>query len=287
MMAATKDLSRGDLKRYLEERALTLRRHCLEMIGRAKSGHPGGSLSAADIVAVLYFHHMRQDPKNPRDPDRDRFVLSKGHAAPVLYAALAENGYFPLQDLQGLRQLDSRLEGHPDMNKVSGVDITSGSLGQGLSAANGMALAGRIDGRDYRVYVLIGDGESQEGMIWEAAMFGAHHKLDRVTAFVDYNNLQIDGHVSDIVEVQPLKDKWRAFGWHVLEVDGHDVIAIEDALKEADMMHGKPTVILARTVKCKGVSFMENKADWHGKAPNDDELRQALAELSCVPEVGA
>ncbi len=286
-MATTDELSRSDLKRYLEERALTLRRHCLEMIGRARSGHPGGSLSAADIVAVLYFHHMHQSHKNPRDPDRDRFVLSKGHAAPVLYAALAENGYIPLRDLQGLRQLDSKLEGHPDMNKVPGVDITSGSLGQGLSAANGMALAGRIDGRDYRVYVLIGDGESQEGMIWEAAMFGAHHKLDRVTAIVDYNNLQIDGHVSDIIEVQPLKDKWRAFGWHVLEVDGHDVIAIEDALKEADMMHGKPTVILARTVKCKGVSFMENKADWHGKAPNDDELRRALEELSCVPEVGA
>jgi transketolase len=286
-MAKANEMSQSELKKFLDERALTLRRHSLEMIGQAQSGHPGGSLSAADIVAVLYFHHLKHNPKQPRDPGRDRFVLSKGHAAPVLYAALAESGYFPLSELAGLRQLNSKLEGHPDMNKVPGVDITSGSLGQGLSAGNGMALAGRIDGRDYRVYVLIGDGESQEGMIWEAAMFGAHQKLDRVTAIIDYNNLQIDGHVSDIVEVQPLKDKWLAFGWHVLEVDGHDVLAIEAALEEADMMHSKPTVIIARTVKCKGVSFMENRVEFHGTPPTEDQLQRALEELSCVPEVGA
>lgn len=285
-MQPTDAMNQSELRRYLDERARTLRRHCIEMIGRAQSGHPGGSLSAADIVAVLYFHKMKHNPKKPKDPDRDRFVLSKGHAAPVLYAALAECGYFPVEELATLRQLDSRLEGHPDMKKIPGVDITSGSLGQGLSAANGMAIAGKIDGRDYRVFVVIGDGESQEGMIWEAAMFAGHHKLNRVTAIVDYNNLQIDGHVSDIVDVQPLKDKWQAFGWHVLEVDGHDVIALDTAIKEAGMMRTKPTAIIARTVKCKGVSFMENKVDFHGKAPNEDELRRAIDELSCVPEAG-
>lgn len=284
MTTATKE-NQADLKRHLDERALTLRRHCIEMIGRAKSGHPGGSLSAADIVAVLYFHHMKHNPKNPRLPTRDRFVLSKGHAAPVLYAALAECGYFPTADLLGLRQLNSRLEGHPDMNKVPGVDITSGSLGQGLSAGNGMALAGRIDGLAYNVYVLLGDGELQEGMVWEAAMFAGHHKLNRVTAIVDYNNLQIDGFVSDILDVQPLRDKWLAFGWHVIQVDGHDVLEIEAALAEADKKKGRPSVIIAKTVKCKGVSFMENKVDFHGKAPNDEELPRALKELACLPEV--
>ncbi|MFH1737192.1 MAG: transketolase [Actinomycetota bacterium] len=277
--------TREELKRYLDERAMTLRRHCLEMIGRAKSGHPGGSLSAADVVAVLYFHHLKHDPKNPKKPDRDRFVLSKGHAAPVLYAALAEAGYFPVADLKTLRQLKSNLEGHPDMNRVPGVEITSGSLGQGLSAGNGMALAGRIDGLPYNVYVLLGDGEVQEGMVWEAAMFGAHHNLDRVTAIIDYNNLQIDGFVSDILEVQPLAAKWEAFGWRVFEVDGHDTLAIADALNQADAVTGQPSVIIARTIKCKGVSFMENKVDFHGKAPNEDELERGLEELTCVVEV--
>jgi transketolase len=277
---------RTELKARLEERANILRRHCLEMIGRAQSGHPGGSLSAADIVAVLFFHHMKHDAKNPKLPDRDRFVLSKGHAAPVLYSALAESGYFPVADLLSLRQLDSNLEGHPDMNKVPGVEITSGSLGQGLSAGNGMALAGRIDEMDYGVYVLLGDGESQEGMVWEAAMLAGHYKLDRVTAIVDYNNLQIDGFVSDIMEVRPLRAKWEAFGWHVIEIDGHDVLAIVDALVEAKQTTGKPTAIIARTVKCKGVSFMENKVEFHGKAPNGDELERGLAELSCIEEVG-
>lgn len=276
--------TRAELKRYLDERAMMLRRHCLEMIGRAKSGHPGGSLSAADVVAVLYFHHLKHDPKNPKKPDRDRFVLSKGHAAPVLYAALAESGYFPVADLKTLRQLKSNLEGHPDMNKVPGVEITSGSLGQGLSAGNGMALAGRIDGLLYNVYVLLGDGEVQEGMVWEAAMFAAHHNLDRVTAIIDYNNLQIDGFVSDILEVQPLAAKWEAFGWRVFEVDGHDTLAIADALNQADAVTGQPSVIIARTIKCKGVSFMENKVDFHGKAPDEDELERGLEELTCVVE---
>ena len=278
-------MNREDLKRYLDERAMTLRRHCLEMIGQAKSGHPGGSLSAADIVAVLYFHHLKHDPKNPKKPDRDRFVLSKGHAAPVLYAALAEAGYFPVADLKTLRQLKSNLEGHPDMNRVQGVEITSGSLGQGLSAGNGMALAGRIDGLPYNVYVLLGDGEVQEGMVWEAAMFAAHHNLDQVTAIIDYNNLQIDGFVSDILDVQPLAAKWEAFGWRVFEVDGHDTLAIADALNKADAVTGQPSVIIARTIKCKGVSFMENKVDFHGKAPNEDELERGLEELTCVVEV--
>jgi len=280
------DSGRSELRSYLEERANTLRKHCLEMIGRARSGHPGGSLSAADIVAVLYFHHMKHSPANPKMPDRDRFVLSKGHAAPVLYSALAESGYFPVEDLNTLRQLDSKLEGHPDMNKVPGVEITSGSLGQGLSAGNGMALAGRIDKNPYGVYVLLGDGESQEGMVWEAAMLAGHYKLDRVTAIVDYNNLQIDGFVSDIMDVRPLRDKWEAFGWRVLEIDGHDVLAIVDALADADAAKDKPTAIIASTVKCKGVSFMENKVEFHGKAPNADELERGLAELSCVEEVG-
>ncbi len=280
------DSDRSELRSYLEEKANTLRKDCLEMIGRAQSGHPGGSLSAADIVAVLYFHHMKHSPANPKMADRDRFVLSKGHAAPVLYSALAESGYFPVEDLASLRQLDSKLEGHPDMNKVPGVEITSGSLGQGLSAGNGMALAGRIDKNPYGVYVLLGDGESQEGMVWEAAMLAGHYKLDRVTAIVDYNNLQIDGFVSDIMEVRPLREKWEAFGWLVLEIDGHDVLAIVDALADADTAKGKPIAIIAKTVKCKGVSFMENKVEFHGKAPTAEELERGLAELSCVEEVG-
>jgi transketolase len=280
------DGGRNELRGYLEKQANTLRKHSLEMIGRAHSGHPGGSLSAADIVAVLYFHHLKHSPINPKMPDRDRFVLSKGHAAPVLYAALAESGYFPVADLDNLRQLGSKLEGHPDMNKVPGIEITSGSLGQGLSAGNGMALAGRIDKNPYGVYVLLGDGELQEGMVWEAAMLAGHYKLDRVTAIVDYNNLQIDGFVSDIMDVRPLKDKWEAFGWRVLEIDGHDVLAIVDALAQADKEKNKPTAIIASTVKCKGVSFMENKVEFHGMAPNADELERGLAELSCVEEAG-
>lgn len=273
------------LEKVLKDKALKLRQHVIKMIGKAGSGHPGGSLSAADIVAVLYFHHLRHKPEDPKWPNRDRFVLSKGHACPILYAALAESGYFPVEELMTLRQLGGRLEGHPDMCKLPGVEISSGSLGQGLAAGNGMALAARLDGLDYRVYVLMGDGECQEGEIWEAAMFTAHYKLDNVVGIVDYNNLQIDGFVSDVMEIQPLKDKWRSFGWHVIEIDGHNILEIINALGEAKRVKGKPTAIIANTIKCKGVSFMENKVEFHGRAPTPDELKRALEELECVVEI--
>lgn len=278
-------MKRGEIERVLKDRALELRQHVIRMIGKAGSGHPGGSLSAADIVAVLYFHHLRHKPEDPKWPNRDRFVLSKGHACPILYAALAESGYFPVEELMTLRQLGGRLEGHPDMRKLPGVEISSGSLGQGLAAGNGMALAARLDGLDYRVYVLMGDGECQEGEIWEAAMFAAHFRLDNVVGIVDYNNLQIDGFVSDIMEIQPLKDKWRSFGWHVIEIDGHNILRIIEAMNEARNIKGKPTAIIANTVKCKGVSFMENKVEFHGRAPTPDELKRALKELECVEEI--
>lgn len=271
----------------LEQKALVLRQHVIKMIGKARSGHPGGSLSAADIVAALFFVHMRHDPTKPEWPDRDRFVLSKGHACPILYAALAESGYFTPDMLMTLRSLGSPLEGHPSRRKLAGVEISSGSLGQGLGAGNGMALAARLDNRDYRVYVLMGDGECQEGEIWEAAMFAAHYKIDNIVGIVDYNNLQIDGFVSDVMEVQPLADKWRAFGWHVIEIDGHDLAEIVGALDDADQVKGQPAVIIARTIKCKGVSFMENKVEFHGKAPTDEELKRALVELQCVEEIDA
>lgn len=278
---------RQKLIRVLEEKALVLRQDIIKMIGKAGSGHPGGSLSAADMVAVLYFHHLRHDAKNPYWPDRDRFVLSKGHACPVLYAALARSGYFSPEKLMTLRMLGSPLEGHPDMRKLPGVEISSGSLGQGLAAGNGMALAARLDGRDFRVYVLMGDGECQEGEIWEAAMFSSHYKIDNIVGLVDYNNLQIDGFVSEVMEVQPLAQKWRSFGWHVIEIDGHNVDEIINALEEAKTVKGKPTAIIATTVKCKGVSFMENKVEFHGRAPTSDELKRALEELGCVEEIDA
>jgi transketolase len=263
----------------LAHRAKEVRKHILEMVTAAKSGHPGGSLSAADILVTLYFAVMRVDPHAPADPDRDRFVLSKGHAAPVLYATLAERGFFPHSELCTLRQIDSRLQGHPDMKSVPGVDMSTGSLGQGLSAANGMALAARLDGKDWRVYALCGDGELEEGQIWEAAMLAAHYKLDNLTAFVDYNGLQIDGPVSEVLSPLPIAEKWRAFGWHVLEIDGHDFSAIYDAVETAQTVKGKPTMIVARTVKGKGVCSMEGIADWHGKAPSSEECAKFLAEL--------
>lgn len=264
----------------IEERANMLRRHIINMVHAAGSGHPGGSLSAADIVATLYFSAMRLDPERPDWPDRDRFVLSKGHAAPVLYAALAERGYFPVAELTTLRQLGSPLQGHPDMNKVPGVEMSTGSLGQGLSAANGMALALRLDGRDSRVYVLLGDGELQEGQVWEAAMAAAHYKLDNLTAFVDYNGLQIDGPVAEVMSPLPLADKWRAFGWEVLEINGHDVTAIKEAVARARTIKGRPTAVIAGTVKGKGVSFMEGAVNWHGSAPKGEQKEQALRELA-------
>lgn len=272
-------MTRGELKKMLEKKALLLRKDVIRMIGEAGSGHPGGSLSAADIVAALYFHHMRHRPEDPDWPDRDRFVLSKGHACPVLYAALAEAGYFDRSTLWTLRKFSSILQGHPDMRKVPGVEVSAGSLGQGFPAANGMALAGKMDGRSYNVYVLIGDGECQEGVIWEAGMLSSQYKLDNLVAILDYNGLQLGGFLSEIMEIQPLNQKWQAFGWYVVEIDGHNILQIVDALKEADQVRGKPTIIVAHTIKGKGVSFMENKPKWHGVAPNKEEMERALREL--------
>lgn len=264
----------------LKETANTIRQDIVKMIAEASSGHPGGSLSATDIVTVLYFNEMNVDPKNPDDPNRDRFILSKGHASPVLYGALAEKGFFPKEELMTFRKLNSRLQGHPSKKSLPGVDMSTGSLGQGLSAANGMALAAKLDNKDYRVYAILGDGEIQEGMIWEAAMSASHFKLDNLTAFLDYNHLQIDGRVEDIMNPAPVDDKFRSFGWHVIIIDGHDLNQIDDAIQEAKSTKGKPTMIIANTVKGKGVSFMENQVGWHGTAPNKEQLQQALDELN-------
>lgn len=263
----------------LKRKANVIRQDIISMLVPAKSGHPGGSLSAADIVTTLYFQEMRINPQDPHWVDRDRFVLSKGHAAPVLYAALAEKGYFSKNELQGLRQTGRMLQGHPDMKRTPGVDMSTGSLGQGLSAANGMALAGKLEKKDYRVYVLLGDGEMAEGQIWEAAMAAAHYKLDNVTAILDFNGLQIDGTTDSVMSTAPLADKWRAFCWHVIEVDGHDIEALQKAFAEAKQVKGKPTILIAKTVKGKGVSFMEDQAGWHGNAPNAEQAEQALKEL--------
>lgn len=266
-------------KLFLEEKARTIRRHIIRMLAEAGSGHPGGSLSAADIITALYFRVLRLDPKNPGWPDRDRFVLSKGHAAPALYAALAERGFFPVEDLWGLRKINSHLQGHPDMRKTPGVEASTGSLGQGLAMANGMALAGKLDKRDYRVYALIGDGEMEEGEIWEAAMAAAHYRLDNLTVFLDYNGLQIDGPTSQVMSSEPVEDKWRAFRWNVLNIDGHDFEQILAAIELAKGQRGQPTIIIARTIKGKGVSFMENAVGWHGNAPTREQAERALAEL--------
>lgn len=276
----------AEVRDRVERAAHALRRHVVEMVGKAGSGHPGGSLSASDIVAALYFGGvLHVDPKDPAWPDRDRFVLSKGHAAPVLYAALAERGFFPKETLLTLRQLGSILQGHPDSKKVPGVEVPTGSLGQGLSLAVGMALAGRLDRKDYRVWVLLGDGECEEGQVWEAAMAAAHYKLDSLTAIVDHNHLQIDGFVHAVMSPEPLADKWRAFGWDVVAVDGHDVPALLDAF-HAPRVAGKPRAIVAETVKGKGVSYMEGLASWHGKAPKGEELDRALAELTLREKSG-
>jgi len=266
----------------LEEMAATakkLRRHVITMIGKAGSGHPGGSLSAAEIVTALYFKVLRHDPANPRWAERDRFILSKGHAAPILYAALAERGYFPGEELATLRTLGSCLQGHCDMTATRGVEMSSGSLGQGLSFGIGIALAGRLDARDYRVYVLLGDGECDEGQVWEAAMASAHFKLDNLVAIVDHNELQIDGWNRDVMNLEPLPEKWKAFGWHTIEVNGHDLSQLIAAFDEAKRVRGKPTAIIAHTIKGKGVSFMENNVDFHGKAPTPAEMEKALEEL--------
>lgn len=263
----------------LKEKALNIRLGALEGIYSASSGHPGGSLAIADILSYLYFSEMNVNPENPADPDRDRLVLSKGHTAPALYAALAEKGYFDKSLLSTLRKFGSILQGHPDMKHIPGIDMSTGSLGQGFSAANGIALAGKIDKKDYRVYAILGDGESEEGQIWEAAMFGAHYKLDNLCAIVDNNGLQIDGKVTEVMNPTPLDEKFLAFGWNVYTIDGHNFDEIADALEKAKTVKGKPTAIIANCIKGKGVSFMENQVGWHGSAPNKEQYEQAIAEL--------
>ena len=263
----------------VKEKALAIRRHIVTMLSAAGSGHTGGSLSASDIVACLYFWEMNLDPANPDWENRDRFVLSKGHAAPVLYAALAERGFFPTEQLMTLRKLGSPLQGHPDMRKLAGVEASTGSLGQGISWAVGMALAGKIDKKPHRVYVMVGDGELEEGMVCEASMAAAHYKLDNLLLFVDHNGLQIDGKISEVLSPEPISDKFRAFGWHVIEVDGHHIPDIMEALNQARRVKRQPVVIVAATTKGKGCSFMEDRVEWHGTAPNREEMDKALAEL--------
>jgi transketolase len=271
-------LQRVDLVK-LEEIAMEIRQDIIQSIGKAGSGHPGGALSAADIVTVLYFYKMKIDPQNPKWEGRDRFVLSKGHAAPLLYASLAKKGFFPREELFKLRKLNAMLQGHPDMKKIPGVEMSTGSLGQGFSASIGMGLALKIDGSKSRVYTLLGDGEVQEGIVWEAAMAAAHYRLDNLTAILDYNGLQIDGRNDDVMSIKPINKKWESFGWNVLEINGHNFEEIIEALEKAEQTKEKPSIIIAKTIKGKGVSFMENKASWHGSAPNNEETEYALKEL--------
>ena len=262
------------------EAARKIRLGIIEATHAAKSGHPGGSLSITDVLTYLYFEEMSIDPKDPQKADRDRFVLSKGHCAPALYSTLANRGFFPVEELTTLRKLGSRLQGHPDMTLTPGVDMSAGSLGLGISSAVGMALAAKIDGKDYRVYTAVGDGESEEGQVWEACMFAAHYKLDNLCVIIDWNGLQIDGPVAEVMNPTPHDKKLEAFGFHVISIDGHDFHAIEAAFNEAKTVKGKPTAIIAKTVKGKGVSFMENKVNWHGSAPNDEQYAAAVAELN-------
>lgn len=263
----------------LELIAYKIRKHAVTAVHSASSGHPGGSLSIADILSVLYFDEMKIDPKDPKNPERDRFVLSKGHCAPALYGTLAERGYFPVEDIPTFRKFGSYLQGHPDMKGVPGVDMSTGSLGQGISAACGMALAAKLDNKDYRVYAVLGDGELEEGQVWEAAMFAAHYKLDNLTAFVDFNGLQIDGDITKVMNPTPIDKKFEAFGWNVICIDAHNYDDIKNAIKTAKNTKGKPTAVIAKSVKGKGVSFMENNAAWHGSAPNDEQFALAVSEL--------
>ena len=265
--------------RELQEKAKQIRRLIVQMLAEAGSGHPGGSLSSADLITALFFSVLRHNPKEPSWPQRDRFHMSKGHCCPLWYAVLAESGYFPLERLSTLRKMGSMLQGHPD-RRTPGVEVASGSLGQGLSVALGMSLAARIDKLDYRVYVLLGDGESQEGNVWEAAMAASHYACDNLCAIIDYNGFQIDGRTCDVMNLEPLAQKWQAFGWHTIEIDGHDMQQIVAAYQEAQGVKGKPSVIIARTIKGKGVSFMENVVDFHGRAPTKEEAQKALQELS-------
>lgn len=263
----------------LKSLAKIVRGDIVSMLTESASGHPGGSLSAADIVTTLFFAEMNIDAKNPNDENRDRFVLSKGHAAPVLYSALARKGYFEAEELKTLRKIGSRLQGHPSMKCLPGIDMSTGSLGQGISVAVGMALAGKIDNKDYRVYTLLGDGELEEGQVWEASMCASHYKLNNLTAFVDFNGLQIDGDITKVMNPLPIDKKFEAFGWNVLVIDGHDIEEILGAIKKAKECTDKPTVVVCNTVKGKGVSFMENQAGWHGTAPSKEQCEKALAEI--------
>ena len=269
-------------KRDLALKAAQVRLNILEAVHAAKSGHPGGSLSIAELITYLYNKEMKVDPKNPKWADRDRLVLSKGHTAPALYAILAEQGFFPREELKKLRQVDSFLQGHPDMKHTPGVDMTTGSLGLGISAACGMALAAKIDNKDYRTYTILGDGETEEGQVWEAAMFAAHYKLDNLCVIVDWNGLQIDGPIAEVMNPAPHDEKFKAFGFHVISIDAHDFDQIEAALAEARTVKGKPTAIIMTSVKGKGVSFMENQCGWHGNAPNDEQYAQAVAEIKAT-----
>ena len=260
--------------------ANNVRKHALTAVYSAASGHPGGSLSVADVLTLLYFEVMNVDPKNPKMEDRDRFVLSKGHTAPALYGVLAEKGFIPKEDIKTFRNVNSYLQGHPDMNKVPGVDMSTGSLGQGLSAANGMAIAGKLDNKNYRVYCIMGDGEIEEGQVWEAAMASNKYKLDNLCVIVDNNNLQIDGTIEEVMSSYPIDEKFKSFGFHVINIDVHNMQEIIDASDVAKNIKGNPVCIIAKTIKGKGVSFMENKAEWHGKAPNEEQYRQAMEELN-------
>lgn len=269
-------------KKQLEIISWKVRKGIIESVYSAKSGHPGGSLSIAEIITYLYFKEMNIDPENPSDPDRDRFVLSKGHTAPALYAALALRGFFPVEDLKTLRKIGSHLQGHPSMHKTPGVDMSSGSLGQGISAAAGMALGGKISGKDFRVYTVLGDGEIEEGQVWEASMYASAKKLDNLVAFIDNNNLQIDGTVEEVNSPYPIDEKFKAFGWNVIVIDGNNLDDIEDALNKAKQFKGAPTAIIAKTVKGKGVSYMENSVGWHGAAPKEDQYKIAIDEIESV-----
>lgn len=269
-------------KKNLQITACKVRMDVIEGVYHAKSGHPGGSLSAADIYTYLYFKEMHVDPQNPKDPDRDRFVLSKGHTCPGLYGALAERGFFPREEMKGFRHIGSMLQGHPNMNDTPGVDMSSGSLGQGISAACGMALAAKLDNKEYRVYTLLGDGELEEGQVWEAAMFAGHKKLDNLCVIVDNNGLQIDGPISEVGGPEPIDEKFRAFGFDVQVIDGHDFDAIEAAFAHAKTVKGKPSVIIAKTIKGKDVSYMENQVGWHGTAPNTEQYEVAMEDLKKV-----
>lgn len=268
----------NDVKK-LSKIAKDIRKGIIEAVYSGQSGHPGGSLSIADIMTVLYFYEMNINPENPKDENRDRLVLSKGHCAPALYSTLANRGFFEVEELRTLRNIESRLQGHPDMNKIPGVDMTTGSLGQGLSAANGMAIAGKLNNKYYRVYCIMGDGEIEEGQVWEAAMASNKYKLDNLCVIVDNNNLQIDGTIEEVMSSYPIDEKFKSFGFQVINIDGHNIQEIIDAFDVARNIKGKPVCIIAKTIKGKGVSFMENKAEWHGKAPNQEQYEQAIKEI--------